>query len=139
MSEPTVETSIWLALKARVTSLALSPVLPIAWPNQSFIKPASGYLRVTHTPNTNRRILIASNGPHQRLGLLQIDAFAPKNQDAVIATQTAGLVAAHFPADLKMIYGDVTVRVTKAPDVAQSFETDTHWKVPVTVSYECFA
>ena len=33
---PTVETSIWLALKARKQALILSPVLSVAWPNESF-------------------------------------------------------------------------------------------------------
>lgn len=135
---PTVETAIWLALKARVQALSLSPALPIAWPNQSFNKPTGGYLRVTHVPNINRRILIAS-GPHQRLGLLQIDVFAEKNRDAAVAIETAGLVAAHFPCDLRMNYGTVSVRVTKAPDVAQAIENDSHLQFPVTVQYETFA
>ncbi|PBC23473.1 MULTISPECIES: DUF4128 domain-containing protein [unclassified Mesorhizobium] len=136
---PSIETSIWLALKGRVQTLTLSPALPIAWPNEDFTKPITGYLRVTHVPNTNRRLFIGSTEPHQRLGLLQLDVFSKKNQDASIGAEMAGQVAAWFPTDLRMIYGAIFARVTEAPVVAQPIADDTHWLVPVTISYECFA
>lgn len=136
---PSIETSIWLALKGRVEALVLSPALPIAWPNLSFTKPATGYLRVTHVPNMNRRVFIGSTDPHQRLGLLQIDVFGKKNENIAIAVEVAGKVTAHFPTDLRMRFGNVTVRVTAAPTVAQPLDDDTHVLVPVTVPYECFA
>ncbi|TRC78513.1 hypothetical protein FJV80_24535 [Mesorhizobium sp. WSM4310] len=136
---PSIETSIWLALKGRVQSLTLSPALPIAWPNEDFTKPITGYLRVTHVPNTNRRLFIGSTEPNQRLGLLQLDVFSKKNQDASVGTEIAGQVAAWFPIDLRMIYGAILARVTEAPVVAQAIADDTHWLVPVTISYECFA
>ncbi|MGY3330122.1 hypothetical protein ACVILI_003139 [Mesorhizobium sp. USDA 4775] len=136
---PSIETQIWLALKARVAALTLSPALPIAWPNEDFIKPNKGYLRVTHVPNVNRRLFIGTTEPHQRIGLLQVDVFSKKNQDASVAAEIAGQVVAWFPTDLRMIYGTVAVRVTKAPDVAQAIADDTHWLVPTSVEYECFA
>lgn len=136
---PSIETSIWLALKARVEALVLSPALPIAWPNLSFTKPSGGYLRVTHVPNMNRRLFIGSTDPHQRLGLLQVDVFGKKNENIAVAVEVAGKVAAHFPTDIKMRYGEVAVRVTAAPTVAQPIDDDTHLLVPVTVPIECFA
>lgn len=66
--------------KGRVEALVLSPVLPIAWPNLSFIKLEKGYLRVTRVPNLNGRLFIGSTDPHQRLGLLQIDVFGKKTR-----------------------------------------------------------
>ena len=139
MAGPSIETAIWLALKARVQALVLSPVLPVAWPNESFTKPAGGYLRVTHIPNLNRRLFIGSTDPHQRLGLLQVDVFMPRNQNVAVALEVAGKVAAHFPTDLSMVYGDVSVRVQSAPTVAQPIDDDTHLMVPVTIPVECFA
>lgn len=140
MAAPTIETAIWLALKARVQALVLSPVFPVAWPNEAFSKPSTGgYLRVTHVPNMNRRLFIGSIDPHQRLGLLQVDVFMPKNQNVAVALEVAGKVAAHFSADLRMAYGDIAVRVQSAPTVAQPIDDDTHLLVPVTVPVECFA
>ena len=117
----------------------LAPALPIAWPNLSFTKPTGGYLRGTQVPNMNRRLFIGSTGRHQRLGLLQIDVFGKKNENIAVAVEVAGKVAAHFPTDLKMRFGDVTVRVTEAPTIAQPIDDDTHVLVPVTVPVECFA
>jgi hypothetical protein len=136
---PAIETALWLALRARVEALVLSPALPVAWPNESFTKPTGGYLRVTRIPNLNRRLFLKGSDPHQRLSLLQIDVFAKKNQNAAVALEIAGQVAAHFPADLKMSAYGVTARVTKAPEVAQPLDDETHLMVPVTVSVEAMA
>lgn len=137
---PTIETSTWLALKGGVQSLVLSPVLPIAWPNETYSpSPTQNYLRVTHIPNINARLFLGSTSPHRRLGLLQIDVFTKKGQPAAVATEIAGTVAAHFPTDLRLSYDTVNLRITKAPDVAQALPDDTHWLVPVTIRYELFA
>lgn len=136
---PAIETALWLALRARVETLVLSPALPVAWPNESFTKPSGGYLRVTWVPNMNRRVFLRGSDPHQRLSLLQIDVFAKKNENAAVAIEIAGKVAAHFPADLKMSAYGVTARVTKAPEVAQPIDDATHVMVPVTISIEAFA
>lgn len=136
---PTIETSIWLVLKARMQALVLSPVLPIAWPNESFNKPAGGYLRVTRIPNVNRRLFLGSADPHQRLGLLQIDVFGKKNENVAIAAEIAGKVAEHFVCGTEMWRNGLRVAVTKAPDVGQPIDGDTHIQVPVTIAYECFA
>jgi hypothetical protein len=136
---PTIETSLWLALRARVEALTLSPALPVAWPGEAFNPPLSGYLRMTWIPNMNRRLFMRGSDPHQRLSLLQVDVFAKKNQPATVAIEIAGQVAAHFPADLRMAAYGVTARVTKAPEVAQPIEGDTHLMVPVTVSIQTIA
>jgi hypothetical protein len=127
------------ALLARVAALILSPALPVAWPNVAFTKPSGGYLRVNHVPNTSRRIMIGSSEPHMRRGILQVDVFRPKNEGTALATALADQIAAWFPADMRLGAGGVTVRVTKASDAAIAVADDTHWQVPVTVSYECFA
>jgi hypothetical protein len=138
---PSIETSIWLALRAHITSLVLTPALPIAWPNEDFTKPGPklGYLRVTWIPNLNRRRAVTSSGTHQRLSLLQIDVFAPKNQNVAVAMEIAGKVAEHFPADQRMAFQGVRARVTAAPQIAQPINDDTHILVPVTVSIEVLA
>lgn len=139
MATPSIETSIWLALKARAQALVLSPVLPVAWPNESFAKPTGGYLRVTHISNVNRRLFLGSSGPHQRLGLLQIDVFGKKNENVTVAVELAGKVAQHFACGTEMWRDGLRVSVAKAPDVGQPIEGDTHVQVPVTIAYECIA
>lgn len=138
---PSIETSIWLALKARVEALVLTPALPIAWPNLSFDMGLAQYLRVTHIPNFNRRRLIGSADAHQRRGLLQIDHFAKLNQNVAISDEVAGQIAAWFPVDKELSYGAAAVRIYEAPQVVQGMKNDagTHWMTPVTIPYETWA
>ena len=145
---PTIETSIWLALRARVESLVLSPVHPIAWPNEAFEQPQTGsppmaapYLEVMLFRNTTDRITIGSAGPHRHKGFLQVAVMSPLNQNAAVSTETAGLIAAHFTADLKLRRDGRTVRITKTPDIMRGLRDDRtqRWMTPVSIPCECFA
>lgn len=143
---PSAETSIWLALKARVELMALSPAHPIAWPGEAFTPPTSGglpgpYLVVTHMPNRGQRILIGGAGRERKQGILQIAVMSRLDQPLAVSIEHAGQVAAHFPADIWLHFGGVSVRITKRPDVMRGFRDDAagRWMTPVSVSYECFA
>jgi len=136
---PTIQSDIEAALFSRLASFNYSPALPIAWPNVSMNPKPARYLRVNHIPNTSRRLFVGSGAPHQRLGLLQVDVFTPLNQGPSTATEIAGLIAAHFPADLRLTTGSplkIVGRVAKASDVGPALPDDTHWMVPTTVYYE---
>lgn len=136
---PTIQSEIEAALFARVAAFTYSPAIPVAWPNVSMTLKPARYVRVNHIPNTSRRLFVGSSAPHQRLGLLQVDVFTPLNQGPSTATEIAGLIAAHFPTDLRLTTGSplkLVGRVTKAADVGQALPDDTHWQVPVTVAYE---
>lgn len=132
----TIEGHIEAALFARVAALALTPAMVVAWPNKAFTPPAEGYLRVTHVPNVNRRLTIGSADPHQRLGLLQVSVFLPLNKGSSPATEIAGAIAAHFPADLRMRSGNVTVKVERKPDVSQGTPDGAYWHVPVMIRHQ---
>lgn len=135
----TIQSEIEAALFARVAAFTFSPAIPVAWPNVSMTLKPARYLRVNHIPNTSRRLFVGSSAPHQRLGLLQVDVFTQLNQGTSAATEIAGLIAAHFPADLRLTIGSplkIVGRVTKAADVGPALPDDTHWMVPMTVYYE---
>jgi hypothetical protein len=113
MSVPSVETSIWRALKGRVETLPISivPQSSIAWPKISFTKPQANnkpaaYIEVRHLPNKADRILIRGDRPHRRPGILQLDYMEPvaSTLNDVHVAEKAGQIAAHFPPDLKMAF-----------------------------------
>lgn len=147
---PSIETSIWLALKGRVATLSLSPALAIAYPKEAFTPPQSAppapkplpYLEVRHLPNTNTRRAIGNTDKHRREGILQITLKYPValNQPDAVQVEIAGQIAAHFPTGLPMTHGGLAVRVAKAPDVASSFRdgADPYWQTPVSVRYYLF-
>jgi len=146
---PTVETSIWLALRARVASLSLSPALQVAWPKEAFTPPQSGsppkpqpYLEVSHLPNSNIPHGVADDATYQRQGILQITlkSHTALNHAEAVQAEIVGKIVEHFPVGQRMTYGDVMLKVEKTPDVASSFrdDTDPYWQTPVSVRYFAF-
>lgn len=136
----TAETLIMEALFARLSTLVLAPVHPVAWPNIAFTPPADHrYLRVQYVPNLTNRVLIDSDGPHQMLGLMQVSVYDEKGKGESRAREMAGLVAEHFPTDLKLHSAPITVRMTKRPDVRDLIVEDAAVQIPVMVEWECWA
>lgn len=139
---PSIETSIWLALRARVETLVLSPAIPIIWPGEGTSIPTGNSIEVTHFPNRTNRLFINS-GKHQYQGILQLGLLTvpgPAHHETV-AREIAGTIAAHFPADLRLAYSSISVRITKRPDVSRGLrDTErSRWLTPVSIYYECFA
>ncbi len=145
---PSIETKIAEAIKARVASLPMASQYQIVWTDGPLPKgpdgkelssytpsTTQGYLRCTWTPNQTQRLFIGSKDPHRRPGVLQIDVMGTKAQGSGVAREVAGQVARHFPADLKMVFGGVKVRVMRDPSVFAP-SIDTHVQVPVSIELE---
>lgn len=137
MSVPSIETKIYQAIRARVSSLPMASTYPIKWSDGPAYEPQATerYLRATWIPNQTQRMFIGSSDPHRRPGILQIDVFATVAQGSGVAREVAGQVAAHFGTDLTMTFLGVKARVLKAPSVGPVF-VGTHIQVPVTVEIE---
>ena len=148
----TAETKIWQALRSRVATIAGYAASQFAWPMDPFTPPQSNgkplpYLDIAHMPNVNARVLVGSKGPMRRPGIVQIALMWPVAEIGTasgkvhpdVLIQQAGEIAAHFPTDLCMPFQGVSVRVTKAPDVAQPMRDEVYWRVPVSIFYETYA
>lgn len=143
MSVPTIESRISEAIRARVATLPMAASHEIVWTDgplpagkQTYTPdPLKRYLRVTWTPNQTQRQFIGSNDPHRRPGVLQIDVMGTKAQGSGVAREAAGQVALHFPADMKLSFDGVKVRVMRDPSVFAPF-IDTHVQVPVSIELE---
>lgn len=137
MATPTVETAIWSALKARITSIPGS--YPTAWPNQNYT-PVTGtdYLRIDLIPNRTLRRFIGPNDPHHYRGILQIGVMTKLNEQIGIAIEKAGDVADHFPTDLLLTSNGVTIRITGHPSIGPSMPQATHLMTPVSIEFETY-
>lgn len=133
---PTTEALIWEALRGRVESLPLS--LPIAWPGSVYEPGAGDWLAVGRTTQPPRRMLIA-RGPHDRIGTLTIAYCALIGGDSSWYEKRAGLIAAHFPEDLLLPFGGLTVRIREASHVQEGYRDGGWWRVPVNVKWACLA
>lgn len=147
---PTIETSIWQALRARVQTLPGG--LAINWPMEPFTPPtASGkplpYIECRNMPNAVNRLFIGSNEPHERPGILQLTLCWPVSEVGTgsgkthpdVLVQRSGEIAAHFPTDHAMEFQGVRVRVERAPDVSQPYRDDAYWRCPTSVRWRCYA
>jgi len=139
---PSIETSIWLALRARVESLVLSPALPVLWPGEEEALPAGNCLEVTHFPNRPDRQMVGSDASQLMQGFMQVAVLtvpgAPHHE--TVAREIAGTVADYFATDLRLTHGDVTLRITRRPHVSRGLR-DTErarWLTPISVYYEAF-
>ncbi|ESQ83253.1 hypothetical protein AEAC466_13455 [Asticcacaulis sp. AC466] len=141
---PGVETRIWLALRQRVTSLPGG--LAIDWPGSDFTPPADdggplGFVEVRQVQSPGTRILIGSQSASGRAGVLQLSLMVPIARgvaDAAVA-EMAGQMAAHFPADLKLRFMGLEVRIERAADIAAGYRDGVYWRVPVSVRWRAYA
>lgn len=136
---PTVETSIWLALKARVQSLPLQ--IAKAWPAEKFTVPAlpAGFIRVGRVSIAPVRELIADGKPHNRTGMLMVTLVQPLRYDVSVYDEQAGKIAEHFTDGTQMYYNGVCVNVTSYPHVQEGYEDNGYWTVPVSIPWRAFA
>lgn len=139
---PAVEVKIWLALKSKVDTLALS--FAKAWPGETFTPPYSGdqlqpYLRIGDVSVSPVPVLIEEGKRHDRTGTLIVTLVHPVGLDVAAYTQYAGQIAAHFAEGSRMYYDGVCVKVTAQPHVQPGYESNGYWNVPVTIPWRTFA
>lgn len=138
----TVEGAIKEALFARLATLVLAPVHPVSWPNLNFTAPAGNrYLEARYVPNAVNRVLIDTDGPHQRLGFLQVNVRDGLNQGTRI-DDIAGAVAAYFPADMRLHHAlGLSIRISADAEPASMLveSSPPGVLVPVMIPFECWA
>lgn len=117
---PAIETTDWLALKARIDTLVTTPVMQrfepgaLVTPPKDATGPAPFILLsdVTNDPDRGDRI---DPRLHVRSGTLMLSVQWPIAREVshVQLREIAGQIAAHFPADTCMSFGPSRLRVTQ--------------------------
>ncbi|WP_457299168.1 phage tail terminator-like protein [Phyllobacterium sp. P5_D12] len=135
----TVEATIAEILFARLTSLVISPVLPVSYPGLAFTPPANAaYLKADFIPNRTDNLGLANDAKARHQGIIQVMAIYPVGQGVIKPTNTAGLVAAHF-AKGTILYGSgVKLKVYAKPSVGAPMIEPDKVNVPVTILYRSF-
>lgn len=134
----TVESTIPSILFARVAELALTPVLPVSYPDIPFTPPVGAYLEVRHLPNSNVNLFIENDATVQYRGLLQITVVYPSGKGIVAPNEVAGKVVDYFGKGTILRSGAVSVRIYEKPSVASSMQDTDRIRIPVTIKYNCF-
>lgn len=140
---PSVETSIWLALKSHIESIPTP--FKIAWPGESFDIPSEDgvlvpYWRVGWLSVAPVAMEIAFGKAHQRTGFLMVTLVHPMGENVAVFNEYAGQLAAEFKDGTKMRYGGaVCVEVPNYPHVQDGYEDSGYWTIPVRIPWRCFA
>lgn len=138
---PSIETTDWLALKGRIDTLVTSPVMSVLEPGaiitpsvQSEVTWQGGvtwdngegwdtdgvplpFILISDTTNDPQRVGLSRRGihgvDHIRSGTLMLTVQWPIARPVthVQLKEIAGQIAAHFPADTCMAYGQSRLRV----------------------------
>jgi hypothetical protein len=134
----TVEATIAELLFTRLTSLVVSPVLPVAYPGLAFTPPTGAYLRADFIPNRTDNLGLANDATARHQGILQVMAIYPAGQGVIKPTNTAGLVATHFAKGTILHGSGVKVKVYTKPSVGAPMIEPDKISVPVTILYRSF-
>lgn len=137
-----IETSIWLSLQSRVTSLL--PSYPKAWPGEVFAVPSSGgkpapFLRIGRVSVAPVRLFMGDDEEHKRTGRLIITLVYPLGQDVAVYDQIAAGIARHFAEGTEMTFSGLTVVVSDTPHVQEGYEDNGYWNMPVSIPWRCYA
>jgi len=141
---PSIETTDWLALKSRIDTLVTSPVMTrfdpdaIVTPPTDAIGPAP-YILLSDVTNDPVRVGLSARPvvgvDHVRSGALMLTVQWPISR-AVTHTQLkeiGGQIAAHFPADTCMTFGQSRLRVTADAAAMQAYVEGAYRVVVVRV------
>lgn len=136
---PSVETQIWLALKARIETLPLQ--IAKAWPAEKFDIPAlpAGFLRIGRVTVAPSRQFIKDGQPYERTGTLILTLVQPLKFDVAVYDNQAGQIADHFKDGVKSRFGNVCVTITSYPHVQEGYEDFGYWTVPISIPWRAFA
>lgn len=139
---PTINTSIWLALKSHIETIPLG--FPIAWPGMTFelphekdsIKP---YIRAGRVNATPTRQVIDNGKPYTRTGILILTLVHPLGQTTSVFDEYAGVIAEHFNDSATMRYGSVCVTIPEYPQVVEGYEDGGYYNIPIRIPWRCSA
>jgi hypothetical protein len=131
-----IEAKIFEGLMVRLGTLSTSPSMPIAYPNVVYDPPETGYLRVTHLPNTTEQVTLGSSGRNRHFGLLQVDVMWPKGAGNVAPMEIAAAVISHFKRGTSFTQNSVLILINSPPSVAPAIDADPYMQIPVTIPYQ---
>lgn len=134
MSDPAIQTAIWMALKGRVQQFALPTGFSWVFPAGT-TTPTGNRAEVMNITAAPSRVFVGS-GSHERTGTLQITLKHLLPVVTYEATQQlAGQIADHFPTDLRMRFRQACVAVASAPQIHEGFEDGGYWTTPIRIRW----
>ena len=133
-SDPAIQEKIDRALFDHLALLNL----PTSGPNVgNFAKPTEFYVEAAVFKTRPERLFLKGDADHRHRGFFQVLIRYREGVGPMLPGQVATRIVAHFPPDFRFLV-DFYMRVIEAPHVANGFNEEARYSVPVTVQYEAF-
>lgn len=109
----------------------------VAWQNEAFTPPTGGpYLEAWLLPARNQSANIRSTTTVHG-GVFQVNVCHPVGAGTGDAERMALQVQELFdPAGPPLLFDDISVRITRKPDIGQALDRPGFFVVPVSISYQ---
>ena len=137
------EAQIAEALLQRLEGLALSPALPVAYPDVSFTKPLDVNSRPLPYLEANlidapTQSLAVTGGTNAFSGILQVTVVYPQNSGIYKSRSIAASVVAWFKRETKMYSGSTCVEIVQIGTVSQAIEDPPYTRTPISIRYVAY-
>jgi hypothetical protein len=118
---------------------AQTPSIDIAYPDVPF-EPVSGrtYLDTSLLFNAPANLGVADASCTEFRGILQVTVVAPAGRGIIAPIELAAKVADHFERGTSLGTGPV-IKIVGRPAIANPAQSPDRIRVPVSVSFSCFA
>jgi hypothetical protein len=135
------EVAIPLLLFNHLEAVALSPPLPISFPDIPFDPPAGTWLAVDYLPNRNISPFIGHSASVLMRGIFQVAVIAPRGAGELASKRIAAAIVAHFAAGTALRPNDesFTLQTDGRPSVGASIQEEKWTRTPVTILWSTFA
>ncbi len=138
-----VEVAIESALLTRLNALTLSPSVPVALPNVTFVPPTAGqnvaWLRATFLPASTVELGIDYAASNQHYGIFQVDVFYGQGGGELAPARIAAAVIQWFRRGTKLTKDGFKVEVTRAPRRGSMLLDGAWTMLPVSIPYVAYA
>lgn len=135
----TVEKKIYLALLERAQSFSRPTGVDLAVPGYPYTPTAkSKFVNVEIHFNRPIETDLSLDMDPIRQGFVRTNVMWPKGSAIVDAYDLAGQLRAHFKRGTKLYKDQVQVRIDEDPEIGPLIGGDTHYSIPVTISWRSY-
>lgn len=130
---------IQLALRNAAKEAAAVLSLPLILPEEISIPKDSDYIDCSVTMAQPRRMFLASNKQHWRIGSLIMTCAFRLGQKADVYLMEAQQIAEYFREGRCLQHGGLRVEVVNAPSIQEGYRDEGFWRIPVVIQWRAFA
>ncbi len=130
-----VEGIIYDGLCEHLSTLVLSPTMPVAWENTRYERSKDGFLEPQQFPIPTEQVTLGTNGQNRHIGIFQVTINWPLGKGAETPKHMAGDIIRHFKRGTVITKDGETIKIITPPGIDTGFPEDDFYRLPVSIRY----